>query len=247
LFFLCNTALSLQLLPLITNARQLHLFNYYYSSQPEAGIEIMMEQELNKRLLTYTACPSNDDSQVAQDASASLLGLPTSKRLFEPVHISAALLSMVCLLVGILAIIPDLPIAWLLQFNGQIIILGFLLGIMNLCMQTIVPHSLILLEAHFGQSRLQNYEALVTSRALSSGASLIWRLALVLLMALPLGLSIAYKRFLGGTSNRQIAVVPAGLVSVLPFSSFPQKPLPCLMHVLSSFLAMILFCSGKVR
>jgi hypothetical protein len=170
--------------------------------------------ELNRKLYTSTEFPLSDSSWVDQDASAPLLGLPTRKRLFEPVHLSAALVSIICLLMGILTITPDLTIAWLLQFNGQIIILGFLLGIMNLCMQTIVPHSLVLLEAHLGQSRLQNYEALLTSRALSSGASLIWRLALVLLMALPLGLSVAYKRFLGGTSNRPIAVVPAGLYGI---------------------------------
>ncbi|KAK3715418.1 hypothetical protein LTR37_007146 [Vermiconidia calcicola] len=81
---------------------------------------------------------------------------------------------------------------------------------MNLCTLTVVPYTFILLEARFGSSSLQNYEALLTSQVLSPGAKLIWRLALGFFIVLPLGLSVAYKRFLGGTSSAQITVDPPG-------------------------------------
>jgi hypothetical protein len=82
--------------------------------------------------------------------------------------------------------------------------IGFLLGIMNLCMETVLLFSFLLLEARIGPSRLQNFEAIITGKFLSPSISFGWRLVLLLLIALPLGLSVAYKRFLGGTSSAEI-------------------------------------------
>lgn len=143
-------------------------------------------------------------------ASISALGKPSKKQLFDHTHLLAAAVSLICLLLGILTVTPNLKIAWSLRFSGQIVVIGFLLGIMNLCLQTIVPYSFLVLEARFGQSRLQNYEALLTGKIFLPNTSFTCRVALSLLVALPLGLSVAYKRFLGGTSSGHIAVVPPG-------------------------------------
>ncbi|KAK3713903.1 hypothetical protein LTR37_008153 [Vermiconidia calcicola] len=161
---------------------------------------------------TGLAYPLSDYNRIADedDHHTLPLGIPTKKRRFEPVHIFTALLSWLCLMAAYITITTHLPLAWYLGFSGQIVVIGFLLGIMDLCTLTVVPYTFILLEARFGSSSLQNYEALLTSQVLSPGAKPIWRLALGFFVVLPFGLSVAYKRFLGGTSSAQITVNPPG-------------------------------------
>lgn len=155
------------------------------------------------------------------DASPSL-GRPAKKKHFEGSHVFATGLSLVCLIAAYIAVTPQLRLAWLLRFDGQIVAVGFLLGVMNLCTSTVVPHALLLLEARFGRSSLRNYEALLQSQLWSPGASPMWRLILSLLVALPLGLSVAYKRFLGGNSSASIT---------MPFSEVGYwKPHPAHLH-----------------
>jgi hypothetical protein len=148
--------------------------------------------------------PLMDYDQTTQYDSLSPLGKPCEKPLVSRTHTSAAIISLICLLLGTLSIIPNLPIAWRLEFSGQIVVVGFLLAIMNLCMHTVLPYSFLLFEARFGQSRLQNFEAIITGKILSPSTTLGLRLVLLLLTALPLGLSVAYKRFLGGTSRAEV-------------------------------------------
>lgn len=141
------------------------------------------------------------------------LGRPTKKRRFEYVHILATAVSWICLVVAYITIVPHLPLAWRLGFNGQIILIGLLLSIMNVCSSTVLPYTFLLLEARFGPSSLQNYEALLTSRTTLPQTRLIWRLALGLSILLPLGLSVAYKRFLGGRSSAEITAQYTGQAS----------------------------------
>lgn len=142
------------------------------------------------------------------------LGKPARKALFEKGHVFATALSWICLLAACLTVTPQLRLAWLLRFDGQIVVIGFLLGVMNLCTSTVVPQTLLLLERRFGRSSLQNYEALLQSRPLSPGTSPVWRLTLAFFVALPLGLSVVYKRFLGGTSSASI-IIPSSEVSIM--------------------------------
>ncbi len=102
----------------------------------------MQDSGSSNKLLTSDTIAEGD--HLTQDHAASFIGEPARKRHFEYVHLSAAAVSLLCLLVGVLTITPSLKIAWSLRFSGQIIVLGFLLGIMNLCMQTVVPHSFLL-------------------------------------------------------------------------------------------------------
>lgn len=141
------------------------------------------------------------------------LGAPAKKRRFELVHVLATVISWLCLVVAYITITNHLRLAWLLRFEGQIVLIGLLLGIMNLCTSCVVPYAFLLLEARFGRSSLQNFDALLTSAILSPGVSIVWRLALGFFIVLPLALSIAYKRFLGGSSSAHITLDPPGQVS----------------------------------
>ncbi|KAF2828751.1 hypothetical protein CC86DRAFT_404642 [Ophiobolus disseminans] len=148
--------------------------------------------------------PTSATSLIVDDENMAVgeaLGLPEKRKVFSYLHASTVLGSLVCFAIGVVTITPSLGIAWRLRFSGQIVVLGFLLGVMNLCLQTVVPFALLLLEARHGQSRFQNFEAILLGRFITSKVSTIWRIVLLGLLALPLGLSVAYKRFLGGSAS----------------------------------------------
>lgn len=137
--------------------------------------------------------------QQNRTTSTYALGLPETRKLFSYGHLAAVVTSLLCFVLGALTIESTLTLAWYLRFSGQIIVIGLLLGIMNLCLQTVLPFTFLLLEQRFGESRLQNYQAILSGKFIGSHISPHWRIALCSLLALPLGLSVAYKRFLGGT------------------------------------------------
>ena len=142
------------------------------------------------------------ETEEAEDAT---LGRPKRKPRCDILDSLALFTSFACLIFCICVITPKLSFSWQLGFQRQIIIIGFLLSIMNLCMKRIMPTTLLLLEARWGRSTLQNYQAIMTNSFLSSHTSSIWRLLLLAFILLPLGLSVAYKQFLGGLSSAEIS------------------------------------------
>ncbi|KAK5467180.1 hypothetical protein LTS15_000151 [Exophiala xenobiotica] len=144
-------------------------------------------------------------------------GRPAHKRFFNVVDTIAIILSLVCLGVTIGAISPSLRYAAELQYTGQIIVLGFALGIMNQCLQRVTPPLFLLLETRFGSSTIQNYDGILRWSPLADKFGLLWRLALTLLLILPLVLGIAYKRYTGG-----IGVVDVSGNGTLYTPTFPN-------------------------
>ena len=132
------------------------------------------------------------------------LGRPTAKKKLHIMQALSATLSFLCLALAI-ASVADKEISWRLGVeNHQLIVLGSLLSIMNLCLNSVSPSLFILLEARFGSSTIQNYEGILRNRIFSSRLTLAWRLGLLLNLALPIALSIAYKTFTGGESRLQV-------------------------------------------
>lgn len=128
------------------------------------------------------------------------LGKPIKKKKIHILDVLITLLSLLCLVIAIVTVANE-SISWRLGVgNRQLIVLGFLLSIMNLCLGSLTPSLFLLLEAKFGPSTIQNYDGILRNRPLSSRLSLTWRMTLGLMMALPLGLSAAYKNFFGGES-----------------------------------------------
>lgn len=100
------------------------------------------------------------------------LGELQPKKVVSLPNLSAVVISLLCLVLSITTITPHLSIAWHLGYSGQIVVFGFLLGTMNLCALTILPYASLLIEAHFGLSRLQNFEAILASSAVLRHTSL---------------------------------------------------------------------------
>ncbi|KAF5011078.1 hypothetical protein FDECE_2817 [Fusarium decemcellulare] len=159
--------------------------------------------------------PFQDSKLADQDAkSVSLpfvvpptqpLGKPTVKKRFHLIDLFAVTLSFLCLAIG-LASVADESLSWQLgKGTYQLIVLGFLLSIMNLCLASVTPTLFLLLEARFGTSKLQNYEDILRNEFLASRLSFYWRGILIAMMALPIGLSVAYKSFTGGHSARIVS------------------------------------------
>jgi hypothetical protein len=173
---------------------------------------------------------------------------PKSKLSFDLLDILTVLFSFGCLILSAAVIVPELGLSWRLGLTNQLIVIGFLLGVMNLCLKYVATTTFLRIEACLGQSHLQNFDAILRNQILMSHTSVMWRATLLLSLALPLGLSVAYKRFIGGVSSHIIQSTggsygmagPAGVVgslgllinATLPFllaannDSIPFGPVP---------------------
>lgn len=135
------------------------------------------------------------------------LGRPARRRTAKLLDILAVATSLSCLIMGVVVVHPKLAVSWYLGFQWQIIVVGFLIGVMNLCADMIVPSCLVAIEARYGKSRLQNFEALLMNKFLATHIAFHWRVAIVLFLTLPLALSVGYKQFLGGIGTAEIDAV----------------------------------------
>ena len=150
-----------------------------------------------------TPYEDRQESLLHQQSPPSL-GKPTRKKTIHIEDVLITLLSLLCLVIAIVTVANE-SISWRLGVgNRQLIVLGLLLSIMNLCLGSLAPTVFLLLEAKFGPSTIQNYDGILRNRPLSSKLSVSWRLTLGLMLALPLGLSAAYKSFLGGESTMMV-------------------------------------------
>lgn len=153
-------------------------------------------------LLREKCCESLNDPYCKATAPSSDpmdMGRPNTKPLLYISDILATILSITCCILAILAVANN-TVAWFLGYNNQLIVLGFLLSILNLCFRIVAPMVLCQLEAT-GSSRLQNYEAILRFRPYVCHAGWLWRMVIMLIPALPIGLSVGYKRFAGGSAT----------------------------------------------
>lgn len=91
-----------------------------------------------------------------------------------------------------------------LGLTRQLIGIGFLLSIMAYCAQGRIMRTLATMEVFSGKSSLQNLQALIQMEVLGTHVGLVPRVGVLLLLALPLCLSVAYKSFVGGVTIRPI-------------------------------------------
>lgn len=91
-------------------------------------------------------------------------------------------------------------------------------------------------EARAGQSTLQNFDAILRIGYFSQAASLCPRIILLFLFALPLGLSVSYKNFIGGFTIVGILSIDAtfGLTAAPGYQLIKNK-LSLLVEVYLSF------------
>lgn len=117
-------------------------------------------------------------------------------------NVLAVTTSLLCLAAASVSVGPWTLVPWKLGLRRQFQVVGFLLSVMNLCFQTVAPQFFVMIEAQFGYSILQNYDAILRSSIISSHTDLLWRLIIIVTVALPVGLSLLYKEFAQGTGIR---------------------------------------------
>jgi hypothetical protein len=160
------------------------------------------ENLIQKRVSSVSSIPFA--SSTIPEQSIPPLGRPTTKNRLPVIDLMAVSLSFLCLAAAITTVANE-NLSWRLGVgSNQLIVLGFLLSIMNLCFGSVTPTLFLHLEARFGSSKLQNYDGILRNRIFSSRLSFAWRLVLGLMLSLPLGLSAAYKNFLGGKSVKLV-------------------------------------------
>lgn len=188
-------------------------------------------QSIDSRHIVAPATAETPSYQFSEDVP--LLGKPARKKMFYKSDIAMAIIAFACLVLSVL-VVSNSYISWYLGVsNRQLIVIGFLLSIMSLCLASVTPTLFILLEARFGTSTIQNYDAILRNKPLALSLSFAWRVILVVMLALPIGLSVAYKTFSGGESSMNIHTLdyfnnatyfgffkPPGIVSVTGISSF---------------------------
>ena len=133
-----------------------------------------------------------------------MLGKASPKPRADNIDLFALLVSLVCFVLAILTVVPSLTFSWRLGFKKQIVVIGVILGIQNLCLQRVMPSSFVLLEARLGKSVIQNYDAILRNQYIGRHIHPAWRAGLFVLSILPIALSIAYKQYLGGTGSGPI-------------------------------------------
>jgi hypothetical protein len=148
--------------------------------------------------------PSSEEALPLTKPNRIALGQPQQKSYFDKTDLYVVLYSFLCLAVSICVVTPCLSLAWRLGYEWQIVVIGFLMSNMAICMSALAPTLFLVLEARWGSSTLQNYEAILRNSMVASQMGTQWRIVFVLLAVLPLGLSAAYKRFTGGTSSANI-------------------------------------------
>jgi hypothetical protein len=142
--------------------------------------------------------------------SVDSVGKPCAKPTIAKLDLAAVLISLLCLSISICTISPSLQWSWRLGFQGQIIVIGFMISIMNQCLMRFLPTSLTLIETRWGESRLQNYDAILCNSAVANDTGPLLRVVLLFFLVLPMTLSIAYKKLLGGESTINIQTGMSG-------------------------------------
>lgn len=162
---------------------------------------------------------------IAQDETDQhkVLGITTRKHCLDSLDTLAFIISLICCVLSILSIARD-DIAWRLTVTNQVTVVGFLLSIMNLCLGRVASFFFLQLECRFGRSKLQNYDGILLNQVFKPRLDVIWRIILLATLALPIALSVAYKRFqLGGTSSFTVnATSITGLPALYGMFSVPQ-------------------------
>ena len=127
------------------------------------------------------------------------LGKPIKKRYVTNQDILMIVISLLCLLIGILGV-ANVPFAGYLGQKKQLILVGLVLSLMAACTKKQIQLFLIAFEARFGASTLQNYDSIFRYNMLDGDVSMPLKAAIIFVFVLPLGLSASYKLFVSGTT-----------------------------------------------
>ena len=134
-----------------------------------------------------------------------VIGKPCAKHVISTLDIAALVVVMIFFIAAVAAVWVS-RWAVLLGQTNQLVVLGFALTVMGFCANRQIILASLHLEGRYGRSTLQNFDALLRSTPYARNMSISPRMILLALQILPLGLSVAYKRFSGGQSSVSVAL-----------------------------------------
>ncbi|KAK5713944.1 hypothetical protein LTR15_010850 [Elasticomyces elasticus] len=150
---------------------------------------------LHHKLVSDPATATHDTPEInVEDADAEALGIEDTKAIWHPLDGAALVLAVACCIVAICVVKID-SLAWRLGSTQQIVVVGLMISIMNLCLGYVAPFLCIQWEVRHGRTTLQNLDALLKKTAFGPQMDFGWRAVMLFFMLLPLGLSLAYKQF----------------------------------------------------
>ncbi|KAF7510061.1 hypothetical protein GJ744_007165 [Endocarpon pusillum] len=129
------------------------------------------------------------------------LGIPCRIQRFTWWDVTAVAGASIACILAVVAVLARAT-AMLLGQTYQLVVLGLMLSIMGLSTQRQIQKLILLYEVRFGASTLQNFDAIIRNDHFASVMSWQPRLILWFLLLLPLGLSVSYKTFSGGSTER---------------------------------------------
>ncbi|KAF5724904.1 hypothetical protein FMUND_334 [Fusarium mundagurra] len=153
------------------------------------------------------------------------LGNPIKRRLCDVSEIAALILSFCCSIVGLICCFHP-PTAASLEQKYQLIVVGLMLSLMDLCTAKLSTIVFLQLETRWA-SLLQNYDSIIKKSILGSllnwrRGSQRWTLLLSASLAFPLLLSVGYKSFVGGKVTTEVHASGGqyGLTGPVGFANF---------------------------
>ncbi|KAL9052037.1 MAG: hypothetical protein Q9162_005656 [Coniocarpon cinnabarinum] len=187
---------------------------YHTVSSDESQIPLTYQQS------HASSNPSNPGQahhhEHSPDSSSAALGKPGGTTRFNVIDLLAIAASAASAAVGVFITRPASNAAWHLGYGGQLILVGLFLSIQNLALRRLTPITLATFEARLGRSGLQNYEAILRNSAFASHVSVTWRGIIVILTALPIALSAAYKSgYFRNGNNIQTRPTDAGRFGIV--------------------------------
>ena len=161
------------------------------------------------KAISLTTTPIDDPTTDDFDADSvprdlPNLGKPRAKRHLDKYSILAVFGSLSCLGITCFTVLPHFSIPWKLGVTRQFQIIGFLLSLMNQCFLTVASKFFLLVEARFGHSYLQNYDAILRNSFTLPSTNYFWRGILVTVILMPISLGLVYKEFDSGTAQSRI-------------------------------------------
>ncbi len=141
-------------------AKSIGLKNYALPTVNLVSSHLIPDSELSPTKLCYEVSPP-------ENLPIESLGLPCEKTVSDAVEIPAVL-SWICFGFSFIILGPWQSIPYYVGFKRQQQFVGFLLSVMNQCFSTGAPNIFMIIAARFGQSTLQNYDAILRNSTLGS-------------------------------------------------------------------------------
>ena len=140
---------------------------------------------------------------LVEELEEEAAGIPCRKKRLSMKDIWVLSVQLLCLTIAVLTVFHQGIASWLGVIR-QLIVIGFLLGIMAIALQEEVLRAALIFLGFSRTSSIQDIDAFLRKDLFADQVSLYLRLILLALIGLPLGLSVAYKLFVGGYSQKTL-------------------------------------------